>query len=168
MTWTAPHPPELAAGPTTGPERAVLQGMLDHHRGALLRICAGLTADQLVARPLPSSLSLLGLVRHLTKVEQVWFRIRVAGLDLAPLHPGTDTDLDGATAEGAEADLATYLAECLQADEAVAPIALEHEITHRGDVLSHRLVLLHVIEEHARHDGHADLLREAIDGVTGR
>ena len=79
MTWKAPDV-ERPGGPTTGPERPLLQAMLDWHRATLLYKCAGLTGEQLAERTVPpSDLSLLGLVRHMTKVERAWFRQRFAG-----------------------------------------------------------------------------------------
>ena len=138
-------------GPLTGPERPILEAMLRHQRRTLLDVCAGLTAQQLADRAVPpSSLSLLGLVRHMAKVERIWLRTRVAGEDVEPLHgfggPRRDVDFD----------------------DAVADVPLEHEIDFRGEPMSSRMVLVHLVQEYARHDGHADLMREAIDGVTGR
>ena len=80
MTWTAPSPPACADGPLSGDDRPILEGFLAWQRSTLLNICAGLTAEQLAERPVPpSSLSLLGLVRHMAKVERIWFRQRAAG-----------------------------------------------------------------------------------------
>ena len=87
MTWTSPTPTPAAKGPMTGPERALLEEMLAHHRATLLNICAGLTAEQLASRPIPSTnLTLLGLVRHMAKVERIWFRKRLAEQDIEHLH----------------------------------------------------------------------------------
>src|SRR5258708_12987106 len=97
MTWTAP-PPNPVDGPLTGDDRPILEGFLNWQRTTLLNICAGLTADQLAARPIPSSaLSLLGLVRHLAKVERIWFRQRAAGLPVEPMYDpsrGQNADFD--------------------------------------------------------------------------
>jgi uncharacterized damage-inducible protein DinB len=146
-----------------------VQGYLDHHRLTLLRIAAGLTAEQLALQPLPpSTLSLLGLVRHMTKVERVWLRIRAAGEDVGPLFPMTDEDfddLDPATAEKAIADLPAEWAAC---DAAVAHLPLEHCFDVRGQEVSLASIYIHLVEEWARHNGHADMIREAIDGITGR
>ena len=82
MTWTSP-PADSADGPLTGADRPILEGYLAWQRSTLLNLCSGLTAAHLSARPVPSStLSLLGLVRHMAKVERIWFRQRVAGLDV--------------------------------------------------------------------------------------
>jgi hypothetical protein len=169
MTWIVPEPPADPPAPDTGDIRPILQGYLDHHRLTLLRLCAGLTAEQLVLRPVvPSTLSLLGLVRHMTMVERVWLRIRAAGEDIEPLFPVGDEDfddLDPGTAEQAVADLPIEWAAC---DAAVAPLPLEHCFEVRGQLVSLASVYIHLIEEWARHDGHADLIRQVIDGTTGR
>lgn len=168
--WTAPFPtPEqLADGPLTGPDRPMLEGYLGFCRATLGNVVAGLNAEQLAARPLPTSMSLIGLVRHLTKVERIWFRIRVAGQDVPKLYPQKDSDFDGARASTAEADLDAYLAECAAADPAVRDVSFEHTLEVHGQVMSLRMVHLHVIGEYQRHNGHADLIRESLDGVTGR
>src|ERR1700722_7608490 len=137
MTWTSPEPPADSPYPETGPVRPILQGYLDFQRLTLLRICAGLTAEQLALQPLPpSSLALLGLVRHMTKVERTWLRIRAAGEDIAPLFPAEDedfNDLDPATAPRAIADLPAEWAAC---DAAVAPLSMEHSFDAKGQELS--------------------------------
>jgi uncharacterized damage-inducible protein DinB len=173
VTWIAPAAPR-AEPPNVADERTALQGWLDYHRATLLWKCAGLDGEQLTARPVASStLSLLGLVRHMAEVERSWFRIRFAalpGLDALycdEQYPDGDFDLtDGARAE---ADFATFAAECRAADDAVKGRSLDETFTHarRGETLDLRWIYLHMIEEYARHNGHADLLRELIDGVTG-
>jgi uncharacterized damage-inducible protein DinB len=169
MPWISPEPPDDAPYPDTGPVRPILQGYLDFQRLTLLRICAGLTDTQLVSQPLaPSTLSLLGLVRHMTKVERTWLRIRAAGEDVTPLFPAEDedfNDLDPMAAPQAMADLPTEWAAC---DAAVAPLPMEHSFDAKGQLVSLASVYIHLVEEWARHNGHADLIRQAIDGVTGR
>ncbi|MFF5293442.1 DinB family protein [Paractinoplanes globisporus] len=171
-TWTAPEAPRESE-PFTGPERQMLQGWLDWHRQTLLTKCAGLTAEQLkTASTEPSNLTLLGLVRHMTEVERSWFRVRAAGQTLADDLYISDTNVDGDFDDVADADaesnLAAFRAELSEADKAVADLALEHEFTtSRGSTISLRWVYLHMIEEYARHNGHADLIRERIDGATG-
>ena len=172
MTWTAPDVTRTRE-PFTGDERSMLQGWLDWHRHTLLHKCAGLTGDQLARRSVePSTLTLLGLVRHMTIVERSWFRERAAGVTgLGELYwsdDNPDGDFDDADPAGAEADLARFLAEIALADEAVAALPLAHQfpLPPRGP-RDLRWVYLHMIEEYARHNGHADLLRERIDGVTG-
>jgi len=169
--WRAPAPdPDLLedSGPLTGPDRPILEGYLTFARATLLNVCAGLTAEQLAARPLPTSMSLIGLVRHLTKVERIWLRIRAAGQDVPKLFPVTDSDFDRAGAADPEADLAAYAAECQAADAAVKDLSFDHAVNAKGEVLSLRMVYVHLIGEYSRHNGHADLIRESVDGVTGR
>ncbi|MHB1739907.1 MAG: DinB family protein [Actinomycetes bacterium] len=169
MTWTAPEPPDDPPSPDTGEIRPILQGYLDHHRLTLLRICAGLTAEQLALRAVPpSGLSLLGLVRHMTKVERTWLRIRAAGEDIAPLFPATDEDFEDLDPASAELAVAALPAEWAACDAAVAQRPLEHILDVRGQQVSLASVYIHLVEEWARHDGHADLIRQAIDGTTGR
>ncbi|HZG88851.1 MAG TPA: DUF664 domain-containing protein, partial [Pseudonocardia sp.] len=112
MTWTSPDPAPptglLTDGPMTGDDRALLEGYLATQRETLLRICAGLTAEQLAARPVPpSTLSLLGLVRHAAKVERIWLRRRIAGQDVPYLHgePRDDTEFDDVDPARAEQEV---------------------------------------------------------------
>lgn len=172
MTWTAPRPADLPDGPLTGPERPILEGMLAWHRWTLHNICAGLTADQLASRPIVTTqLSLLGLVRHMAKVERIWFRKRVAAEDIEHLHnfeARDDTDFKVIDPVDAPQALAQLTAEQAAAAQAVAGLPLELEIDSHGGQMSLRTVHVHMIQEYARHNGHADLLREAIDGTTGR
>ncbi len=170
MSWTSPDPGPVDR-PRTGDERRMLEGLLAEQRATLLRVCAGLTPEQLAARPVPpSTLSLLGLVRHLAKVERVWLRQRVAGQDVPALHggPGHPADLADVDPARAEDEVAALVEEWRLADEAVAAVPATHEIDFRGQPMSLLGVLLHLITEYARHNGHADLLRQATDGVTGR
>ena len=173
MTWTAP---EVVREPMawTGNERAMLDGLLDLHRLTLLHKCAGLTAEQLAARGVaPSGLSLLGLIRHMTDVERGWFRRGFARQVAAPLYStgeNPDGDFDDADAAAAEQDLAGYQREVELVREAVAGHALDETLPRRSGRadISLRWIYLHLIGEYARHNGHADLLRERIDGATGQ
>jgi uncharacterized damage-inducible protein DinB len=161
----------MTGGPMTGEDRPILEGYLSRQRTTLLRVCAGLTGEQLAARPVPpSTLSLLGLVRHLAKVERIWLRQRVAGEDVPPLHggPGDDTDFHRVDPSRAEQEVEALREEWRLADEAVAAVPFTHEIDFRGEMMSLRMVYVHLIGEYSRHNGHADLLREVLDGVTGR
>ena len=155
-------------------EEAVLREYLDHFRGVFEAKCEGLDAEQLARRSVePSTMSLLGLVRHLAEVERVWLRSRMAGLEAPRLYssaPGEDGDWNGAVADPsvvAEA-WARWREECAFTDRFVAE-APTLEVTGAGDAgqVSLREVLVHLVEEYARHNGHADLLREAVDGATG-
>ncbi len=169
-TWTAP-PLDRYPEPLAGPERSSLEGWLDYHRDTLLTKCAGLTADQLRQRSAPpSNLSLLGLVRHMAEVERWWFRSRVDRQELADLYcsdGNEDGDFDDVDSADAEADFATFRTEVELARAAAAGHALDETFERPKGTLDLRWAYLHMIEEYARHNGHADLLRERIDGVTG-
>ncbi len=171
MTWTVPTPSPVD-GPMTGDDRPILKGYLNWQRVTLLNICAGLTGEQLARRPIPSSnLSLLGLIRHLAKVERTWFRQRAAGQPVPPMYDparGKGADFNDAVAAEAEADIARLQEEWRQADEAVAGLDFGDTLDAGGGTFSVRMTYVHMIGEYARHNGHADLLREALDGVTGR
>jgi uncharacterized damage-inducible protein DinB len=171
MTWTAPAPGPVD-GPLTGDDRPILEGFLNWQRATLLNICAGLTGEQLARRPIPSSnLSLLGLVRHLAKVERIWFRQRAAGQPVEPMYDlshGKAADFDDGRATQARADIERLQAEWHRADEAVAQLAFGDTFDVDGEAFSLRMVYVHMIAEYSRHNGHADMLRESIDGVTGR
>ena len=171
MTWTAPTPLP-ADGPLTGEDRPILEGFLSWQRATLLNICAGLTGEQLARRPLPPSrLTLLGLVRHLAKVERIWFRQRAAGQPVEAMYDpalGKDTDFDDLSAADAPDDFQRLQDEWRSADDAVAHMAFDDTFDVGGDAFSLRMVYVHMIAEYARHNGHADLLRERIDGSTGR
>ena len=171
MTWTAPHI-ERVEPPLVGDERVSLEGFLDYHRQTLLWKCSGLTAEQLrrAASP-PSTLTMLGLLRHLAEVEHGWFslvaQVPETGVYCTDANPDGDFD-DIADADPA-ADHAAYLAQCQRSRELAAGLPLGHTFVRPGsdEEMSLRWVYLHMIEEYARHNGHADLLREAIDGATG-
>ena len=171
VSWTAPTP-DPVDGPLAGPDRGILEGYLSWQRTTLLNICAGLTSEQLATRPLPSSnLSLLGLVRHLAKVERIWFRRRAAGEEIAGMWdslPGKDADFDDLDPSQAEADFQRLREEWTHADDAVAAMAFDDIVEVGGEVFSLRMIYVHMIGEYARHNGHADLLRESIDATTGR
>ena len=163
---------DRTAPPPAGDERAQLEGFLDYHRQTLLWKCAELTDDQLRERPVPpSQLSLHGLVRHLADVERSWFRERFAGEDVPDLfdlrdNPGADF-LSTADADPA-ADIALLRGEIQAVKETVRGRGLDETLTSpSGKVYTLRWVYLHMIEEYARHNGHADLIRERIDGATG-
>ena len=153
-------------------ERAMLTAWLDYHRATLAMKCEGLRDEQLREQAVaPSTLSLLGLVRHLVEVERAWFRRALGGEDAPPVYysdADPDGDFDGvATADVAEA-FERWRAECdhSRAFVAAAP-SLDVTGTRRGEAVSLRWVLTHLIEEYARHNGHADLLRQRLDGAVG-
>jgi uncharacterized damage-inducible protein DinB len=154
-------------------ERPALREWLEYHRATLELKCAGLDREGLIARPVPSSLlSLHGLVRHMAEVERSWFRRVLEGQDAPPLyyddeHP--DGDFEFIEAADWTADLATWRAECdaARAIEAAAPSLEVTGTSRRGSIVDLRWIMIHMIEEYARHNGHADLLRELVDGSVG-
>jgi hypothetical protein len=159
--------------PYVGDEREILVSYLDFHRATFEAKCTGLPPQRLSERTVPpSSLSLHGLVRHLAGVERWWFRIQFAGEDVPLLYysdddPDQDFDrLDGDVTEA----FAVWRQECQRSREVVAAASsLEQTGTMlNGQVVNLRRVLVNMIAEYARHNGHADLLRERIDGATGR
>jgi uncharacterized damage-inducible protein DinB len=168
MSWIAPEIKRVDE-PFVGDERAILEGLLEWHRATLLHQCAGLTGEQLARWAVPpSNLSLLGLVRHMAEVERQWFRRRFGGADLPELYPGADADFEQADPAGAADDYATLLAEQEAARAAVADLALDAIFEHpKLGAMSLRWCYAHMLEEYARHNGHADFLRERIDGRTG-
>ena len=150
-------------------ERATLAGFLRDQRLTLELKCAGLDAEAMARRSVPpSTLSLLGLVRHMAEVERNWFRRRLAGQDAPPRYGGDDAEFDGAVPDPevvAEA-WSAWRSEVAFAERFVAE-APDLDLTGSdGTVL--REVLVHMIEEYARHNGHADFLRERIDGRVGQ
>jgi len=156
-------------------ERSTLVGFLRDQRLTLELKCSGLDAADLARRSVePSKLSLLGLVRHMAEVERSWFRRVMAGQD-APPHYYSDTDPDG-DFDGAAPDPEvvaeardTWRAEVAFAERFVAE-APDLDVTGNDhqEAVSLREVLVHMIEEYARHNGHADFLRERIDGRVGQ
>jgi len=157
--------------PLDGDELSTLVGFLEYHRQTLLVKCAGLSDEQLRRRAVPpSTLSLLGLVRHLSEVERGWFQRRVLGDDAPPLY-WTESNRDGDFDDVDDADVAAafdeFARECARSREILAAHSLDDTFVRRGETISIRWLLAHLIEEYARHNGHADLLREVIDGVTG-
>ena len=164
--WTTPERFEPPVNPIN--ERAALEDRLDFQRATLLLKCGGLTAEQLALRSVPpSTLSLLGLVRHMSAVEP-WFH----AYDGQPDHlyfwdyvPGSTEGGDEVDVTRAADDLASYHASVARSREAVAGLSLDE--TSPGEDYTLRWIFLHMIEEYARHNGHADFLRERIDGVTG-
>ena len=171
MAWVAPEITRIEE-PFIAGERSMLEGWLDYHRTTLLWKCAGLTGQQLALRAVsPSSLSLLGLIRHNADVERSWFRRHANRETVNYLYwreDRPDAAFDEADAANAEKDYAALTLEWDLARRAVAAHSLDHTfVTQRGNEISLRWVYVHMIEEYARHNGHADLLRERIDGSTG-
>jgi hypothetical protein len=173
MTWVAPGAERSEDYPArrNQPEREMLRDWLDWHRATLLRKCAGLDATRLAMRAVPpSGLSLLGLVRHMSDTERGWVRQTFRGQQIPDLYYRPDTpDADFLEADPARAqeDFGLYLAECRAADAALEGATLDEVFTFRDKPTSVRWMWQHLVEEYARHNGHADLLREAIDGSAG-
>jgi uncharacterized damage-inducible protein DinB len=155
-------------------ERTTLVDWLDFHRATLAAKCARLSDAQLrLAAVPPSSLTLLGIVQHMAQVERHWFRRVLAGEDVAPIF-GTGTGPDGASdgfalvdAVSAEQVMVTWTAEIEQARSNAVAYALDEERRYRNWDTNLRSIYVHMIGEYARHNGHADLIRERIDGRTG-
>jgi uncharacterized damage-inducible protein DinB len=162
-------------GVSLGDERATLSEFLRGQRLTLQIKCQGLDAAQLARRAVePSTMSLLGLVRHLAEVERKWFRQRFAGQAVPNLYQSDaepDGDFDGATAEQAVVDeaWAAWHNEVAFAEQFVRDTDLNFVGRDGADqAVSLRELLVHMIEEYARHNGHADILRERIDGCIGQ
>ena len=173
--WVDPaHDPRNTDEPPAD-ESATLRHYLDHYRMTLEMKCEGLTPEQLAARSVPpSTMSLLGLVRHLAKIEHHWFRRTLEGqADLPPLYvtdEAPDLDFDGVVgAEDCVADAwRAWRREVAHAREVYARYDDLGEPFIPGEPWQVRGVIVHLIEEYARHCGHADLLRECIDGRIGQ
>jgi uncharacterized damage-inducible protein DinB len=170
MTWLAPDIVP-ADEPFHGGEREMLQGFLQYARESLLKRCAGLAPEQLVIRSSPpSTLSLLGIIRHVTDVERIWFRIRFAGQAVAPLYrtpEDPDRAFDDTDPGRAADDIARYRSEWSAVNEALDRLALDDTYpSPRWGVMSLRWAYLHTIREYSGHCGQADIIRERIDGRT--
>jgi uncharacterized damage-inducible protein DinB len=163
--------------PPHADERPMLEAWLDFHRATLALKCADLTDEQLrTAAAAPSPMTLLGLVQHMAEVERNWFQRVFAGQDV-PLVFGPD-NADGFgldPARGLAEANAVWQAEIARGRELTAGASLsdagqlsEQEAGQMGDAgISLRWILVHMIEEYARHNGHADIVREQVDGSTG-
>ena len=162
-------PIERTDPPYEADERTMLNSWLDYHRATLALKCAGLSDAQLRTRSMPpSGLSLLGLVRHMAEVELNWFRFWLAGEEPNPRY-NDDEDFDVDDANVNEA-FDYWRSECAHAREVEATFPSLDDVGSgqtKGAGISLRWTLIHMIEEYARHNGHADLLRESLDGVTG-
>ena len=172
--WIAP-PVERKEPEGPMVEREALEDWLDYHRQTLLSKCAGLTSEQLKMRSVePSRLTLLGLVRHMTDVERWWFRIHAGDEDMPFLYTKDDwLDADFEDLEGADARAVLEafqheieLARAASKDKPLDLVVHSHG-DHKDRVFDVRWIYVHMVEEYARHNGHADLLRERIDGATG-
>jgi len=160
--------------PRDADERTTLLAFLEWQRETLARKCDGLTVEQLRLRSAePSTLSLLGLIRHMADGERWWFRWNFACED-APERYSSEDDISGEfdNVDSADADEAfvAWREERRRADEIIAGASLDDLMRRpREDHprINLRWILTHMIEEYSRHNGHADLLRQRIDGATG-
>ncbi len=176
MTSTERVDPPLAVD-----EATTLRAFLDYHRDTLRMKTAGLDAAQLNATLPPSTMTLGGLLKHLALVEDYWFSVVLLGNEDAEPWKSVDWDADRdwewhTAADDSPEELRRLFDEMVAAadrclDEALADGGLDRlsvkESRHEGGKFSLRWILVHMIEEYARHNGHADLIRESIDGVTG-
>jgi hypothetical protein len=150
-------------------ERALLDGWLDYYRATLLDKCKGLSGEQLVTRSCePSAMSLLGLVRHMTEMERVYGH-RLSDWSVSLLYCSDDNedgDFDAVTAADAATDLETFREHCARTRQIMASRQLDDTFGKRS-LYTLRWFYQYLIKEYARHLGHADLLRERLDGATG-
>jgi uncharacterized damage-inducible protein DinB len=165
---------ERNEAPYVAAERPMLEAWLDYQRATLALKCESLSPEQLAQRSVPpSTLSLLGLVRHMAEVERHWFQRCLAGVDRTNLYRTAaerDRAFDGAEAANASEGLAAWESECAVSRSNVAAVRSLDAVGKqpwRDHEISLRWILVHMIEEYSRHNGHADFLRERIDGVTG-
>jgi hypothetical protein len=154
-----------------GTERETLEQMLDWLRVTAMSKVDGLTGEQAATAAVPpSTLTPLGVVKHLAGTERFWFSIDFAGLDLP--HPWPEDDRHGAfglePGDTVAGVLAGYRAECQRSRDAVAAAGLDDRARAEGMHFTLRYAYAHMIEETARHCGHLDLLRERLDGSTGQ
>jgi uncharacterized damage-inducible protein DinB len=170
MTANAPEP---ALAPdelvSNSQEREVLEAFLDMYREIVRRKVTGLPAEQLRQRLVPSRTTLAGLIQHLTSVEQEWFQLILAQRPAGEIA-GRPSDDGWAVGRGETADsmIAAYDRACEASREVASGFGLDDAAPHpRLGQVSLRWVYVHLIEETARHAGHADILREQTDGVTG-
>ena len=163
--------------PTRGDERTLLLAYLDYHRETLRMKAAGLDTAQLDTALPPSEMTLGGMVKHLALVENSWLRDVFLGEGLSEPWRSVDWDADwdwdwhSAKGDSPEQIWALYDEMIADADAVIAGAALDDHATkpssRTGEPMSLRWIVLHLIEEYARHNGHADLIRESIDGATG-
>ena len=153
-------------------ERELLNGWLEFHRATLLAKCEGLDDAQRKARPIPTSdLSLHGLVRHMAETERNWFGRILLREQATPWiwdNPAvTDSALLGIDSASWDADLAVWQNECRASSAAASRYDLDYTGEWREKPISLTSIYLHMIQEYARHNGHADLIRELLDGSVG-
>ena len=158
-----PEPPHAA------PPKEMIEAFLDYLRATMVAKLAGLDEEQGRRKLVPSVTNLLGMVQHLAYVERWWFQMVFAREDRPVLWTDEDPDADWRVApELSVAEvIALYEAECARSREIVAAASLEDRPAREGKEQTLAWILVHMVEETARHCGHADILRELIDGQTG-
>lgn len=166
-------PDDRISPPLLGGERETVRAFLDYHRATLAMKCAGLSDEELRQRSMPpSTLTLLGLVRHMAEVERTWFR-RVINSEDIPLRWSAEGDFQAAydASESTRAEAFGAWQEEVEHARRIERAAESLDVTgyqaRWGEQVSLRLVMLHMIHEYARHNGHADFLREGVDGEVG-
>jgi uncharacterized damage-inducible protein DinB len=157
----------------SGAEREQLESWLAFYRATLLKKCSGLSFEDLSRRPVESStLSLLGILRHMTFVEQVWFETTFAGVRTTEYYKtegDRDADFNDLESDAAETVFDLYVKSVKTSDELVIghPLDEHAAVERRGRDADLRWIYVHMIEEYARHCGHADIIRELVDGTKG-
>ena len=159
--------------PSFGSEREMLRAFLDYHRATLAVKCQGLTDEELRQQSMPpSTLSLLGLVRHMAEVERTWFR-RVFEDHDAPMVWSDKVDFQAAYDASASTRAEAFgaweaeVANSRRVEQAAESLEVAGYQPRREEEVSLRMVMLHVLLEYGRHNGHADFLREGVDGTVG-
>ncbi len=170
---------ERARTPTRGPEVVQLRAWLDFHRHTLKQKAEGLSQEQLAQTLGPSTLTLGGLLKHMALVEDNWFSVVLLGNEDAEPWVGVDWDGDPdwefrTAADDSPEVLFGLLDDAIAASDRILDeigdnldLVAKRERRHTGEAFDLRWILLHMIEEYARHNGHADLIRESVDGATG-
>ena len=166
--------------PIRADELTALRGFLDYHRDTFRWKCAGLTQQQLARTLPPSDMTLGGMMKHLALVEVGWFGHSMLGEEYPPPFDGVDWDADPdwewrTARDDTPEELRALYDDCVRRADAATDLALARDgldtLSVRegseGGAFKLRWVMLHMIEEYARHNGHADLIRESIDGETG-
>ena len=166
-------PTERIGPPVVGDEREMMRAFLDYHRATLAWKCDGLTDEELRRQSMPpSTLSLLGLVRHLAEVERTWFRRVIAGEDIGLVWSDSGDfqvayDARDATRSEAFAAWQREVEHSRRIEREAESLDVTGYNARWDETVSLRLVMLHLMHEYARHNGHADLIREGVDGTVG-
>ena len=158
--------------PVAGTEKEVLSGFLDHYRATILAICEGVDDEDLRRPMVPSGTTLLGMIKHLAYVERGWFQETIAGDPVEypfDFDADPEADMRAEPHERAEEILDLYRSECARSRQIIDAVSLDDLAKGAGRSADYnvRWVIVHMIEETARHAGHADIIREQLDGVTG-